>query len=280
MGAARTVTAMAMDFRLEAEGDVAPESLDAVMGHVATDLQWADEVFSPYREHSWISRLSRGECRVADAPPAVAEVLDLCERFREETAGAFDARTPAGAIDPTGIVKTWAMERVRWRLGLLGATGWLWGCAGDVVVDGRGPAEGGWRVGIADPRTAAQAAAQATAQPAALAPGMPPGPRAAHRPPSAVVSTAVLNAGASALATSGDAHRPGHIWDPRTGAPATHFAQVSVRGGDLVTCDAWATAIVAGGKKTLRLGLEAGLEVLALRVLDGKVHAQASAGFA
>ncbi|WP_062134912.1 FAD:protein FMN transferase [Demequina aestuarii] len=247
---------MTMDFRLEAEGDVSPEALEVVMSHVESDLRWVDEVFSTYREDSWISRLSRGECGVADAPPAVAEVLDLCERFRDETSGAFDARSPAGAIDPTGVVKTWAMERVRWRLGLLGATGWLWGCAGDVVVDGRGPADGGWRVGIADPRAAA---AETSVAP--------------------MVSATVLDARASALATSGDAHRPGHIWDPRTGTPATHYAQVSVRGTDLIACDAWATAIVAGGKKTLKLALDHGVDVMALRTLEGKVHAQSSPGW-
>ncbi|MFW7414035.1 FAD:protein FMN transferase [Demequina sp. SO4-18] len=247
---------MTMDFCLEAEGDVDPESLDTVMSHVESDLRWADEVFSTYRSDSWISRLSRGECSVAEAPPAVAEVLDLCERFRDETGGAFDARSPSGAIDPTGIVKTWAMERVRWRLGLLGASGWLWGCAGDVVVDGRGPVDGGWRVGIADPRAGAGSS-----------------------PPPPIVSATVLGTRASALATSGEAHRAGHIWDPRTGAPATHYAQVSVTGADLLACDAWATAIVAGGKKTLRRALDQGFEVLALRTLEGKVHAQKSPGW-
>lgn len=267
MAASRTVTAMAMDFRLEAEGDVADESLDTVTSIVAADLRWVDEVFSTYREDSWISRLSRGEATMADAPPAVAEVLDLCERFREETEGAFDARSPAGGIDPTGVVKSWAMERVRWRLGLLGATGWLWGCAGDVVVHGRGPADGGWRVGIADPRE--PAGPPAPGQASATAPAGP----------SAVVSQTLLDERASALATSGAAHRAGHIWDPRTGEPATYFTQVSVRGTDLIECDAWATAIVAGGKRTLRLALARGLDVLALRTLEGKVHAQASPGW-
>lgn len=254
MAATRTVTVMSMDFRLEVQGDVPAESLDTVMSHVEADLRWVDEVFSPYREGSWISRVSRGEVRLADAPPAVAEVLDLCERFRDETHGAFDARNPDGGIDPTGIVKTWAMERVRWRFGLLGATGWLWGCAGDVMVHGRGPVDAGWRVGIADPRSDA---------------------RSAESPPP-TVSTTVLDERASALATSGLAHRAGHIWNPMTGAPAQHFSQVSVRGTDLIACDAWATAIVAGGKRTLRLAFDNDIDILALRTLEGRVHAQSS----
>ncbi len=252
MGVSRTVAAMAMGFRLEVEGDVAQDSLGTVMDHVEADLRWVDEVFSTYREDSWISRLSQGKARVVDAPPAVAEVLDLCERFRDETGGAFNARTPEGGIDPTGIVKTWAMERSRWRFGLLGATGWLWGCAGDVVAHGRGPTSGAWRVGIADPREAE-------------------GAQDLNAPK---IATTTLDERASALATSGLTHRSGHIWNPATGAPAAHFSQVSVRGSDLIACDAWATAIVAGGKRTMKLAAESGIGALALRTLEGRVHAQ------
>lgn len=244
----RTVTAMAMDFTLQVWGDVDADAVDSVMEHIGADLRWVDQVFSTYREDSWISRIGRGEDNAADAPPAVAEVLDLCETYREETGGAFDARSPDGGIDPTGIVKTWAMERVRWRLGLLGATGLLWGCAGDVIVSGRGPADGGWRIGIADPRVAAGA-------------DVPPVRRVRLADPVA------------ALATSGDAHRPGHVWDPRTGASAEHFAQVSVLGRDLVHSDAWATAILAGGAVTLRRAEAAGVAALALRVVKGSIHA-------
>jgi thiamine biosynthesis lipoprotein len=247
----RTAVAMAMDFTVQAWGDVDPEAADAVMEHIASDLRWADEVFSTYRDDTWISRISTGDATVAQAPPAVAEVLDLCEQFREETGGAFDARSPDGRIDPSGIVKTWAMERARWRLGLLGATGLMWGCGGDVTVSGRGPFDGGWRAGIADPRAAA-------------------GPQAP------VVRSVQLGGKVTALATSGHAHRPGHVWDPRTGGEATHYAQVSVAGGDLVAADAWATAIVAGGQRTLRLADEHRIAALALRVVDGQVRATAN----
>ncbi|WP_084104400.1 FAD:protein FMN transferase [Demequina sp. NBRC 110056] len=262
MGAVRhSVAAMAMDFTLECEGADA-EAVGVVMEHVGADLRWVDEVFSTWREDSWISRLGRAEASIADAPPAVAEVLDLCERFREETGGAFDARDPDGRIDPTGIVKTWAMERARWRLGLLGASGWLWGCGGDVTVSGRGPAEGRWRVGVADPREPAGADARPVRR-------IELGGTSSGR-----------DRGPVSLATSGDAHRPGHVWDPRTRASAEHYAQVSVAGADLIACDAWATAILAGGQRTLRRANELGLAALALRVVDGKVRASATAAWA
>ncbi|MFV0634801.1 FAD:protein FMN transferase [Demequina sp.] len=250
----RSVTAMAMDFTLDVHGGVREDTLDAVMAQVAKDLEWVDSTFSTWRDDSWISRLRRGQATVADAPALVVEVLDLCERFRDETDGAFDARGPDGLLDPTGIVKTWAMERVRWRLGLLGAGGWLWGCGGDATASGRGPAEGGWRIGIADPREE-------------------PGPQAA------TMRRIVLGRGMSAIATSGHAHRQGHVWDPFSRAPAQYFSQVSVAGDDLVKCDAWATAVLAGGKRTLRKAEADGLAVLAMRVVDGSVRASATAAW-
>lgn len=255
----RAFTVMAMDFELAAVGDVG-ESVDALMDFVEHDLTWVDEVFSTYREDSWISRINRGEASVADAPAALVEVLDLCEAFRDETDGLFDARTPDGRIDPTGIVKTWAMERVRWRLGLLGADGWRWGCAGDVTVAGRAPTDAGWRIGIADPREE-------------------PGP---HTP---IVGVVTLGSGGPsatgrhALATSGQAHRRGHIWDPRTGMRAQDIAQASVLGDDLVRCDAWATAVVVGGKAAARAAHRAGLEVQALSIVDGAVRSSRTAGW-
>ena len=54
---------------------------------------------------------------------------------------------------------------------------------------------------------------------------------------------------AAAFATSGSAERGDHIW-PGGRAPAD-FVQVTVLADDIVTADVLATAIVAGGRRTL-----------------------------
>lgn len=251
----RTLSAMAMDFILTVVGDVPGESVDSVSRHLEADLRWADGVFSTYREDSWISRIGHGSAAVADAPPAVAEVLDLCERMREETGGHFDARSPHGAIDPTGVVKTWAMERSVWRLGLLGADGWSLACAGDIRAHGQAPTAAGWRIGIADPR-------------------VEPGPDA--RTVGRVTLTS-KRGGFSAVATSGSA-QSGTIWSPRkvTGSPVL---QATVLGTDLVQCDAWATAVVAGGTDVARRAPSAGCEVKALRLAGDRLKAFSTPGW-
>ena len=53
----------------------------------------------------------RGELRARDAHPLVREVLGRCEALRCETGGYFDARAPPGALDPSGFVKGWAVDR-------------------------------------------------------------------------------------------------------------------------------------------------------------------------
>jgi len=256
----RTVTAMAMDFTLDVPDSVSDSALDTVMPFVESDLAWADSIFSLYKPESEVSRLGRGEITVRECVPAVAEVLDLCEQYRDETGGAFDARRPDGVIDPTGIVKTWAMERVRWRFPLLGASALMWGCAGDVTVYGRPGVSNLWRIGIADPRDA-------------IAQSAGPG-----QAPMRAIDAIQLDGG-GAIATSGTAQHGEHIWDPRKGAAAQHYVQASVAGSDLVQCDAWATAIMAGGRKTALAAQSGGLHVMTCAVREGKVFSERSPGW-
>jgi len=73
-------------------------------------LHRVDEVFSTYRPDSQISRLDRGETDAADCDPDVAEVLRLCASV-EQVSGGWFSRTPGGSLDPSGLVKGWAIER-------------------------------------------------------------------------------------------------------------------------------------------------------------------------
>ena len=254
----RTVTAMAMDFTLDVPQAVSDDALDAVMPFIESDLRWAESIFSLYRPDSELSRLGRGEISIGACVPSVAVVLDLCEQYRDQTGGAFDARRPDGVIDPTGIVKTWAMERARWRFQLLGASAWLWGCAGDVTVFGRPEVAEQWRIGIADPRSSAVT---------------PSGSGTAR-----AIDAIRLESG-GAVATSGTTHSGEHIWDPRKCVAAQHYAQASVAGSDLIQCDAWATAIMAGGRKVALAAQAEGLHVLTLSLREGKVFSERSPGW-
>ena len=65
----------------------------------------------------------------------------------------------------------------------------------------------------------------------------------------ALVTAATLRGSRHACATSGSAERGDHIWT--IGATSAVFAQATVLADDIVTADALATAIIAGGKAAL-----------------------------
>jgi FAD:protein FMN transferase len=205
----RTEHVMGMPVTLDVRDDhVAPGALDRAFAW----LRWVDATFSTYRRGSEISRLNRGELARADAHPHVRAVLDRCEVLRAATGGAFDARAPRpGEIDPTGLVKGWALEEAVRRLEDDGARRLLADAGGDVCVRG-----GPWRVGIRHPRLRHQVAA-------------------------------VLELTDGAVATSGTYERGPHIVDPRTGRPPRGVLSVTVAGPDLGTADAYATAAFALG---------------------------------
>lgn len=245
-----TVHAMAMPFAIELGGldaEAAQRAVDAFHG----ELTWADEVFSLWREDSYLAAYQRGDATLEDCPPELREVLEACEWFRSATLGGFDARRADGVLDPTGLVKGWAVARGARHLS--GAATWMIGASGDVLVaPGRTR-----RIGIADPRVK----------------GDPAG--------TDVVDVVELGGAFTALATSGGAQVVDHIWDPVTGEVARHFMQVSVAGTDLTVCDAWATAIAGGGPRIVPAALGAGLEVLVITGgrHDGTYDAQSSPGW-
>lgn len=72
-------------------------------------LHRADEMLSTWRPDSPISRLRRDEITLAHAPPEVAEVLWRCADARRVTAGVFDPWAGPGGVDPTGLVRGWAV---------------------------------------------------------------------------------------------------------------------------------------------------------------------------
>jgi FAD:protein FMN transferase len=185
---------------------------DAAVGADALDrafawLRHVDATFSPYRPESEVCRLDRGELALEDADPDVRAVLARCERLRRRTGGFFDARA-SGSLDPCGVVKGWAVDRVA---ALLGARDFVIDAGGDVLLRGRCR-----RVGIRHP----------------------------HERDRLAAVVAVTDA---AVATSGCYERGEHIVDPWTRRAPHGVLSVTIVGPDLATADAYATAAFAMG---------------------------------
>jgi thiamine biosynthesis lipoprotein len=184
-------------------------------------LRHVDATFSTYRPDSTISRLGRGELHFAEVSDEVQSVLFLCERLRHASHGAFDAfavPAPNGtSLDPSGVVKGWAIERAVEILEQHGHTDFLVNAGGDIAVRGERARGRPWTIGIRHPHDRCTIAATIEAS------------------------------GPFAVATSGTYERGAHIIDPLTGDPVSELASVTVTGPDLTFADAYATVVFVMG---------------------------------
>lgn len=178
-------------------------------------LHWVDDTFSTYRPDSQISRLDRGEITLAACASEVGEILERCQQLEIETGGYFSARA-GNRLDPSGLVKGWAIERASAMLAAVGSTNHCVNGGGDVRCVGSAAPGRPWRIGVADPLHA----------------GALVGIASGHD---------------FAVATSGNAERGAHVLDPHTGTSPAALASVTITGAELGTVDAYATAAYAMG---------------------------------
>ncbi|MFC9909345.1 FAD:protein FMN transferase [Streptomyces sp. NPDC059862] len=236
----RAEEAMGTVFSFDVRGGD-PGTVRAALDEAIAGLHRVDEVFSTYREDSQISRLARGEVTVEECDPDVALVLELGAEAERISEGWF-SMSYEGRLDPTGIVKGWAVERAARRLAAAGVSGVSVNGGGDVQLLGAPGPQRPWRVGVSDPL-----------RPGGLA---------------AVISAAGLDE--LAVATSGTAERGAHIVDPRTGKSAvTDLVAVTVVAPRLTWADCWATAAFAMGSREGLAWLESLPDVEALLITAG-----------
>jgi thiamine biosynthesis lipoprotein len=199
--------------------DIRDDIGDAQLDRVFDWLRLVDKTFSTYRDDSEVSRLNRGELQLEDAHPDVREVLARCEELRLETNGYFDMRAGRnGGLDPSGLVKGWAVDRAAALLDEAGIRNYALSAGGDMVLRGGALPDAAWRVGIQHPLDSTQIAD-------------------------------VVEGSNLAVATSGEYARGRHVFDPHTGQPPAGVLSVTVTGPDLGTADAFATAAFAMGAK-------------------------------
>ncbi len=206
---------------------VAVEVVDAAVTRHDIDevyryFQYVDDKFSTYKENSEISKINRGELAAAQSSTDMQTVLALAEQTRIQTNGYFDIRCD-GQIDPSGIVKGWAILNAAEILRARGFRNFYVDAGGDAEVAGTNAKGQTWRVGIRNPFN-----------------------------PTEIVKVLALSDGG--IATSGTYVRGQHIYNPKApGRPITDIAGITVVGPNVYQADRFATAAFAMGREGIYL---------------------------
>jgi FAD:protein FMN transferase len=187
--------------------------LDLVFDHFTA----VDRRFSTYKDDSEISALNAGRIAVSDISADMREVFALAERTRVETDGFFNIRKPDGSLDPSGIVKGWAIRNAARLLRSHGFENFFVDAGGDIQTGGKNAEGKDWRTGIRNPFNGDEI----------------------------IKAVALKNKG---IATSGSYVRGGHIYDPNdAAAKLDSIVSLTVIAADVLEADRFATAAFAMG---------------------------------
>ena len=177
-----------------------------------------DARFSVFKPESEISALNRGRLSVSDVSAPMQEVLTTADRTKSETRGYFDIRRPDGSLDPSGVVKGWAIRNAANLIRAAGVKNFYVDAGGDIQAGGVNATGEPWTVGVRNPFN--------------------------HRE----IVKAIRPQGRG-VATSGSYVRGQHIYDPyRPGQRLEDIVSLTVIGDDVLEADRFATAAFAMGR--------------------------------
>lgn len=182
-------------------------------------FDFIDKTFSTYKDDSEISRINAGEINVDQASSEVKEILGLAEKTKIETRGYFDIVRNDETLDPSGIVKGWAIYNASKILIKNNIKDFYIDAGGDIQTSK--PLSGGdfWDIGIQNPLKQNEI----------------------------IKIVSLQNEG---MATSGSYNRGQHIYNPLNKKDALEeIVSITVLGPNVYEADRFATAAFAMGKE-------------------------------
>lgn len=198
---------------LVADSKITKEILEEIFNYLVS----VDERFSTYKKTSEITLLNEGKIKNEDLSDEMKEVLLLSEKTKIDTKGFFDIMHN-GKIDPSGLVKGWAIYKVCELLRKKGFNNFLVEIAGDIEVAGRNSDGEKWAIGIRNPFNKSE-------------------------------NIKVVYLSDRGIATSGTYERGNHIYNPKDNKLADAVASLTVIGPNIYDADRFATAAFAMGVK-------------------------------
>ena len=197
---------------------VDPHATQGSINKVFEYLEYVDTKFSTYKDTSEIMSINKGEIKEQNASEDMKEVFKLAEETKKATDGYFDIHKPDGQIDPSGLVKGWAIRNSAHILDKEGFKHFYVDVGGDVEVRGHNLDNKKWSIGIRNPFNKEEI----------------------------VKIVHLTNRG---IATSGTYIRGQHIYNPHKVGPLEEIKSLTVIGPNVYEADRYATAAFAMGTK-------------------------------
>ena len=197
--------------------EVVDPSAQAIINTVFDYLHQVDTRFSTYKTNREISAFNRGEILGKNLSAEMREVFRIAARTREESDGYFEIRKSDGQIDPSGIVKGWAIRNAARIIKKAGFENYFVEAGGDIQSGGMNEQGCEWQIGIRSPFQLDE------------------------------IIKVVAPRG-NGIATSGSYVRGQHIYNPKAPTqPIEDIVSLSVIGPDILEADRFATAAFAMG---------------------------------
>jgi len=213
----QTQLLMGMPICVEIIGMSAPKKL---FSSVYDFFSKVDARYSTYKPDSEISQINRGLPK-AQWSKQMKSVLAQCNQTKRASGGYFDI-THNGQLDPSGLVKGWAIDKAADLLRSRGVKNFYIDAGGDIQVSGQNVDNQPWQVGIKNPFNQTEI----------------------------IKTVAVTQEG---VATSGSYIRGQHIYNPLApDRPIQELVSLTVIGPNIYEADRFATAAYAMGKKGIR----------------------------
>lgn len=193
--------------------NAAEKDIDEVFDY----FDYVDSKFSTYKKTSEISKINDDLIEDKNYSSDMKKVLLMCKQTKQETNGYFDILRN-DQLDPSGIVKGWAIQNAVEILKKRGFTNFYVEAGGDIQVSGKNSKGQNWTVGIKNP----------------------------FKTDEIIKVLSIFDKG---VATSGTYLRGTHIYNPHTNEKVNQIVSLTVVGPNIYDADRFATAAFAMGKK-------------------------------
>jgi len=194
------------------DASAAQDAIDKVFEY----FTYVDETFSTFKPKSEISKINNGSLSPENYSADVKEVFSLCDKTKQETNDYFDIVNNKGLLDPSGLVKGWAIFNAAKLLKNMGYENFFVEAGGDIQVSGLNEEGKPWAVGIRNPFNVKE-----------------------------IVKTVHLKNG-EGIATSGSYERGTHIYNPKDRSMnLAEIVSLTVIGENIYEADRFATAAFA-----------------------------------